>query len=210
MRSGRRLLSVRLRSARGGRIWRTRTTARRSSRTGRRGAMLFVETFSAMGIEGDADAASSCAVDALCDQDAFPDTGTALRELGQLRKLAVLSNADDRYLDGTIAHNGWRFTRVMSSEGHGRTSRTLGYSNASWGRSGSSLRRCCTWGILPTTMRTAQSWRVCGRCWCSGIRTRRDGRRRPTAANCSRLTMSWRRLRRFRGCWPDACVCWAW
>ena len=77
----------------------------------------FIETFSAMGIEGDADAAASCAVDALCDQDAFPDTGTALRELGQLRKLAVLSNADDRYLDGTIAHNGWRFARVMSSEG---------------------------------------------------------------------------------------------
>ena len=76
----------------------------------------FVETFEAMGVAGDAEDAASRAVDALCAKDAFPEAHAALDELGGLRQLAVLSNADERFLHGTIAHNGWGFPCVVSSE----------------------------------------------------------------------------------------------
>ena len=77
----------------------------------------FVGAFDAMGLTGDADAAASHCVTALAARDAFPETDDALDALGRTRTLAVLSNADDRFLHGTIAHNGWDcFARVMSSE----------------------------------------------------------------------------------------------
>ena len=54
---------------------------------------------------------------ALAARDAFPETNDALDALGRTRTLAVLSNADDRFLYGTIAHNGWDcFSYVLSSE----------------------------------------------------------------------------------------------
>ena len=78
----------------------------------------FSETFQAMGLRGDADAAASRCVDALAARDAFPETNAALDVLAQTRTLAVLSNADDRFLHGTIAHNGWTcFAYILSSEG---------------------------------------------------------------------------------------------
>jgi len=77
----------------------------------------FVETFDAMGLTGDADQAASDSVTALAARDAFPETNAALDALGRTRTLAVLSNADDRFLFGTIAHNGWDcFSYVLSSE----------------------------------------------------------------------------------------------
>lgn len=76
----------------------------------------FAETFAAMGLDGDAEDAASRSVDALSAKDAFPEAHAALEELGELRRLAVLSNADDRFLHGAIAHNGWRFPCVVSSE----------------------------------------------------------------------------------------------
>ena len=77
----------------------------------------FIGTFEAMELTGDADDAASHCVTALAARDAFPETNDALDALGRKRTLAVLSNADDRFLNGTIAHNGWDcFARVMSSE----------------------------------------------------------------------------------------------
>ncbi len=76
----------------------------------------FAGAFAAMGLSGDADAAADHSVTALSAKSAFPDAHAALDTLGRLRDLAVLSNADDRFLYGSIAHNGWRFSRVESSE----------------------------------------------------------------------------------------------
>ena len=77
----------------------------------------FIGTFEAMGLTGDPEAAASLCVTALAAKSAFPETNDALDALGRTRSLAVLSNADDRFLHGTIAHNGWDcFARVMSSE----------------------------------------------------------------------------------------------
>ena len=78
----------------------------------------FIETFDAMGLTGDAEQAASNCVTALAVKSAFPETNDALDALGRTRTLAVLSNADDRFLHGTIAHNGWDcFAHVLSSEG---------------------------------------------------------------------------------------------
>ena len=78
----------------------------------------FIETFDAMGLTGDAEQAASDSVTALAAREAFPETNDALHALGRKRTLAVLSNADDRFLHGTIAHNGWDcFAHVLSSEG---------------------------------------------------------------------------------------------
>ena len=76
----------------------------------------FVESFAALGIKGDAALAATRCVDALCERPAFSDVTPVLEALAATRELAVLSNADDRYLDGTIRHNGWRFGTVVSSE----------------------------------------------------------------------------------------------
>ena len=77
----------------------------------------FTGTFEAMGLTGDAEQAASDSVTALAARDAYPETNGALEALGRTRTLAVLSNADNRFLHGTIAHNGWDcFARVMSSE----------------------------------------------------------------------------------------------
>ena len=77
----------------------------------------FIGTFEAMGLTGDPDDAASHCVTALAAKSAFPETNDALDALRRTRTLAVLSNADDRFLHGTIAHNGWDcFARVMSSE----------------------------------------------------------------------------------------------
>ena len=77
----------------------------------------FTEAFAEMDIEGDAESAASRCVDALASRDAFPEAQEALDEIGATRPLAALSNADDRFLNGTIAHNGWSFPLVVSSEG---------------------------------------------------------------------------------------------
>lgn len=77
----------------------------------------FIVTFEVMGLTGDAEQAASDSVTALSSKNAFPETNDALDALRRMRTLAVLSNADDRFLHGTIAHNGWDcFAHVMSSE----------------------------------------------------------------------------------------------
>ena len=76
----------------------------------------YAETFDAMGLPGNAEEAADVSVEALSAREAFADAHAALNELSALRSLAVLSNADDRFLRGTIAHNGWSFPCVVSSE----------------------------------------------------------------------------------------------
>jgi 2-haloacid dehalogenase len=76
----------------------------------------FEETFAILGVKGDAVAAATRCVDDHCKRFAFADTNEGLDALRGLVPLAVLSNADDRFLAGTIASNGWSFDAVVSSE----------------------------------------------------------------------------------------------
>ena len=76
----------------------------------------FVTTFAALGIAGDAEAAARSCGDAHATRLPFADTAPALAELAAHTRLGVLSNADDRFLEGLIANQGWAFEPVLSSE----------------------------------------------------------------------------------------------
>ena len=76
----------------------------------------FVDTFEIMRLDGDPESAATYSVDALCDQEAFPEAHSAVAALATRSDLAVLSNADDRFLRGTLAYNDWSFKLVESSE----------------------------------------------------------------------------------------------
>ncbi len=75
----------------------------------------FAGAFEALGLPGDPDAAATRCIEDHATRDAFPDASPALEALGGGR-LAIMSNADDRFLQGSIAHNGWSFGTVVSSE----------------------------------------------------------------------------------------------
>lgn len=76
----------------------------------------FAETFEALGLPGDADAAATRCVDDHCRRKAFADTDAALDALKGRVPLAIMSNADDRFLFGSIEFNEWSFDPVISSE----------------------------------------------------------------------------------------------
>jgi 2-haloalkanoic acid dehalogenase type II len=75
----------------------------------------FVDTFANMGLHGDADDAATICVDDHRSREQFADASPGLAGLADYR-LAILSNADDRFLHGCIAYNGWAFDTVVSSE----------------------------------------------------------------------------------------------
>jgi 2-haloacid dehalogenase len=76
----------------------------------------FKETFEAMGLEADAVAAARECVRDLSARDAFDGAASVLTRLAQRWPLGVISNADDGYLLPVIAHHGWSFDTVVSSE----------------------------------------------------------------------------------------------
>jgi 2-haloalkanoic acid dehalogenase type II len=76
----------------------------------------FAETFADLGLPGDADAAATRCVEDHRSRKAFADTNAALIQLVEKAPLAIMSNADDRFLDGSIAFNQWSFDPVISSE----------------------------------------------------------------------------------------------
>ncbi len=76
----------------------------------------FEAAFEVLGLRANASEAASYSVEMLADQDAFSDAHAMLEAVGYMRETAVLSNADDRFLHGSIAHNGWRFSCIESSE----------------------------------------------------------------------------------------------
>ncbi len=76
----------------------------------------FRDTFVAMELVGDADIAASRCIDAISHRDGFSDADEAIATLNGRVALGVMSNADDRFLYGTLDHNGWAFDPVISSE----------------------------------------------------------------------------------------------
>lgn len=73
-------------------------------------------TFEALGLDADADAFADRGVADLARREPFADSAPGLDALGRRVRIAVLSNADDRFLDGVIASQGWAFELVLSSE----------------------------------------------------------------------------------------------
>ena len=69
-----------------------------------------------MNVAGDGRAASQKSIDDLGKRPLFPDSTEALSILGQSYRLAVISNADDAYLDPVVARIPANLEVVISSE----------------------------------------------------------------------------------------------
>ena len=78
----------------------------------------FVGAFASLGVDGNADAAVGYFLEDLGTRRAFPEAIGVLERLRELVPIAVLSNADDAFLDPVLERNGvsdW-FAAVLSSE----------------------------------------------------------------------------------------------
>ena len=79
-------------------------------------AHAFAEAFNELNLTGDAMAASQRSIDDLGTRPLFPEAAEALSTLGQTRQLAVVSNADDAYLNPVVGRIPADFGAVISSE----------------------------------------------------------------------------------------------
>ncbi len=79
-------------------------------------AHAFATAFTELNLNGDAMAASQRSIDDLGTRPLFPEATEALSILGQTRQLAVISNADDAYLDPVVARIPMSLGAVISSE----------------------------------------------------------------------------------------------
>ncbi|MDE2778423.1 MAG: HAD family hydrolase [Chloroflexota bacterium] len=77
----------------------------------------FAEAFRALGLEGDADAASHYWISNMGERDPYPETREALEALSEKYRVVVLSNADDCFLDPVLDRLAFPFAATMSSEG---------------------------------------------------------------------------------------------
>lgn len=75
----------------------------------------FAATFAALGLSADTSAFACRCVERMAEMPPFPDAAPALEALASAAPLAVLSNADDPFLD-VLGRCGWRFDAVVSSE----------------------------------------------------------------------------------------------
>lgn len=76
----------------------------------------FDRAFRDLGIVGDGRAAAQQSLDDLAMRELFPETAEALTLVGQRRRIAVLSNADDCCLYPVAERIGVKFETVLSSE----------------------------------------------------------------------------------------------
>ncbi|MCY4366480.1 MAG: HAD family hydrolase [Chloroflexi bacterium] len=77
----------------------------------------FVEAFRALGLAGDAEAASDYWISNMGERDPYPETREALEALSEKYRVVVLSNADDCFLDPVLDRLAFPFDATMSSEG---------------------------------------------------------------------------------------------
>ena len=80
-------------------------------------ADAFARAFEDLSLQGDPKAASRQSIRDLAGRPLFPDAPEALSILSRSRRLAVLSNADDAYLNPVVARIPATFAAVVSSEG---------------------------------------------------------------------------------------------
>ena len=79
-------------------------------------AEAFSSAFNELNLAGDGMAASRKSIDDLGTRPLYPEAVEALSILGQNRRLAVISNADDAYLDPVVARIPVSMGAVVSSE----------------------------------------------------------------------------------------------
>jgi 2-haloalkanoic acid dehalogenase type II len=79
-------------------------------------AHAFATAFTELNVPGDAMAASQRSIDDLGTRPLFPEAVDALSILSQTHQLAVISNADDAYLDPVAARIPTNLGAVISSE----------------------------------------------------------------------------------------------
>ena len=79
-------------------------------------AEAFSSAFTELNLEGDGMAASQKSIDDLGTRPLYPEAAEALSILGQSRRLAVISNADDAYLNPVVARIPVSMGAVISSE----------------------------------------------------------------------------------------------
>jgi 2-haloalkanoic acid dehalogenase type II len=76
----------------------------------------FAGAFEEMGVNGDPEAACRTAVQDHSKRPPYPETVEALASIRQLRRTALLSNADDNFLRPNLELFGIDFEQVLSSE----------------------------------------------------------------------------------------------
>ena len=76
----------------------------------------YERTFAALGLQGDASTASQKSIHDLGARVPYNDTVAGLKSIQKQWQIALLSNADDAYLDPALAHLGVEFEDVLSSE----------------------------------------------------------------------------------------------
>ena len=76
----------------------------------------FSHAFTALGITGDPDSATSSFINHISRRDPYPETKEALRTVQAIWRTAVLSNADDDFLLPNLKLLGVEFEAVLSSE----------------------------------------------------------------------------------------------
>ena len=80
-------------------------------------ADAFAVAFRSLNLAGDPRAAAQKSIDDLGYRPLWPDAAAALEIIARHRRIAVLSNADDAYLDPVVARVPARFAAVISSQG---------------------------------------------------------------------------------------------
>ena len=76
----------------------------------------YLRTFEALGLDGDAEAASRKSIRDLGTRLPYEDTVAGLKSIAEQWRIAVLSNADDDYLYSVLETLGVEFEDVLSSE----------------------------------------------------------------------------------------------
>ena len=79
-------------------------------------ANCFERAFRDLGLQSDAAAAARTSVEHMGEREIYPDALEALPEIRTHWRTALLSNADDGYLNPTLARISGRFEVVLSSE----------------------------------------------------------------------------------------------
>ena len=76
----------------------------------------FDELFQSWNVEAGGEVGADAYTKLHSEADVYPEVHSVLEELGRFCQLAILSNADDEFLDGSVAKNGLHFETVVSSE----------------------------------------------------------------------------------------------
>ncbi len=79
-------------------------------------AGCFQRAFKDLGLQADSATAARIAVEHMGEREIYPDALQALPEIRTRWRTALLSNADDDYLNPTLARISGRFEMVLSSE----------------------------------------------------------------------------------------------